>query len=110
MAPNSILASQFLKIFLGALPPDYSRLDMHCMLIFCFASYNRYIQSCLPNLQLLPPPLYIGYSVIVALTGLPIGYSVIVALTGLPIGYSVIVALTGLPIGYSSSNRYKMFF
>ena len=27
-----------------------------------------------------------------------IGYSVIVALTGLPIGYSVIVALTGLPI------------
>ena len=26
-----------------------------------------------------------------------IGYSVIVALTGLPIGYSVIVALTGLP-------------
>ena len=34
---------------------------------------------------------YIGYSVIVALTGLPIGYSVIVALTGLPIGYSVIV-------------------
>ena len=37
-----------------------------------------------------------GYSVIVALTGLPIGYSVIVALTGLPIGYSVIVALTGL--------------
>ena len=43
----------------------------------------------------------IGYSVIVALTGLPIGYSVIVALTGLPIGYSVIVALTGLPIGYS---------
>ena len=45
--------------------------------------------------------LPIGYSVIVALTGLPIGYSVIVALTGLPIGYSVIVALTGLPIGYS---------
>ena len=43
----------------------------------------------------------IGYSVIVALTGLPIGYSVIVALTGLPIGYSIIVALTGLPIGYS---------
>ena len=43
----------------------------------------------------------IGYSVIVALTGLPIGYGVIVALTGLPIGYSVIVALTGLPIGYS---------
>ena len=35
--------------------------------------------------------LPIGYSVIVALTGLPI------ALTGLPIGYSVIVALTGLP-------------
>ena len=30
---------------------------------------------------------YIGYSVIVALTGLPIGYSVIVALTDLPIGY-----------------------
>ena len=45
--------------------------------------------------------LPIGYSVIVALTGLPIGYSVIVALTGLPIGFSVIVALTGLPIGYS---------
>ena len=54
--------------------------------------------------------LPIGYSVIVALTGLPIGYSVlvglpigysvIVALTGLPIGHSVIVALTGLPIGY----------
>ena len=44
---------------------------------------------------------YIGYSVIVALTGLPIGYSVIVALTGLPIGYSVILALTGLPIEYS---------
>ena len=33
----------------------------------------------------------IGYSVIVALTGLPIGYSVIVALTGLPIGYTVYV-------------------
>ena len=33
----------------------------------------------------------IGYSVIVALTGLPIGYGVIVALTGLPIGYSVIL-------------------
>ena len=32
-----------------------------------------------------------------------IGYSVIVALTGLPIGYSVIVALTGLPIGYTTS-------
>ena len=30
--------------------------------------------------------VYIGYSVIVALTGLPIGYSVIVALTGLLIG------------------------
>ena len=44
---------------------------------------------------------FVGYSVIVALTGLPIGYSVKVALTGLPIGYSVIVALTGLPIGYS---------
>ena len=43
----------------------------------------------------------IGYSVIVALTGLPIGYSVIVALTGLPIGYGVIVTLTGLPIAYS---------
>ena len=26
------------------------------------------------------------------------GYSLLVALTGLPIGYSVIVALTGLPI------------
>ena len=39
-----------------------------------------------------------GYSVIVALTGLPIGYSVIIALTGLPIGHSVIITLTGLPI------------
>ena len=45
--------------------------------------------------------LPIGYSVIIALTDLPIGYSVIVVLTGLLIGYSVIVALTGLPIGYS---------
>ena len=44
--------------------------------------------------------LQMGYSVIVALTGLPIGHSVIVALTGLPIGHSVIVTLTGLPIGY----------
>ena len=33
----------------------------------------------------------IGYSVIVALTGLPIEYSVIVTLTGLSIGYSAIV-------------------
>jgi len=48
--------------------------------------------------------LPIGYSVIVALTGLPIEYSVIAALTGLPIGYSVIVALTGLPIGYMQCN------
>ena len=47
----------------------------------------------------------IGYSVIVALTGLPIGYSV--TLTDLPIGYSVIVALTGLPIGYSTSGCNK---
>ena len=56
MAPNSILASQLLKIFLGPQPPD-SSLDMHCMLIFCFAPYGRCIQSCLPNLKLLPPPL-----------------------------------------------------
>ena len=50
----------------------------------------------------LPIGYCVGYSVIVALTGLPIGYSVIVALTDLPIGigYSVIVTLTGLPIGY----------
>ena len=40
MAPNSILASQFLKFFLGPQPPD-SSLNMHCMLIFCFAPYGR---------------------------------------------------------------------
>ena len=50
-----------------------------------------------------------GYSVIVALTGLPIGYSVIVALTDLPIGYSVIVALTVLPIGYSVKAARKIY-
>ena len=35
---------------------------------------------------------WVGYSVMVALTGLPIEYSVIVALTSLTIEYSVIVA------------------
>jgi len=49
--------------------------------------------------------LPIGYSAIVALTGLHIGYSVIVALTGLPIGYSVIVALTGLFTFYCRSGE-----
>ena len=39
---------------------------------------------------------WVGYSVIVALTGLPIEYSVIVALTSLTIEYSVIVALIDL--------------
>ena len=58
MAPNSILASQLLKIFLGLQPPDSSlNYNIHSMLIFCFAPYGRCIQSCLPNLKLLPPPL-----------------------------------------------------
>ena len=53
----------------------------------------------LPNVSIMiVHHLIVSLSVIVALS---IGYSVMVALTGLPIGYNVMVALTCLPIGYS---------
>ena len=67
----------------------------------CEVIYLKMWSNCMCTIATYKPYFIGGYSVIVALTGLPIGYSVIVALTGLPIGYSVIVALTGLPIGYS---------
>ena len=38
------------------------------------------------------------------------GYSVIVALTGLPHRYSVIVTLTGLPIGIIINYKRKLSF
>ena len=62
--PRFNLRMSFLKIFLGGMPPD--PLVLACWLCFAQYRYLKYfiaifycfLQNCLPNHQLLHPPLY----------------------------------------------------
>ena len=63
MAPDSISEGTFCW---GGMPPDSPSLSMFCMLIvLCTISvmwiFYHLLQNCLPNLQLLSPPLLCQY-------------------------------------------------